>query len=144
MPKVKGLDDPPDIFREEKTTIKNGVIMREHVWKDTDGNELERVSDNPPRFSVKKSAHPHQFMPIEIQFLPKRGNSLMNGLQQTYSPKVSQDSSNDDVIMFVCFALIAILLFFLGYVIGNWWKKEAKEGIVEKAPARVSDFPVKL
>lgn len=73
MGKVKGLHDPPAIFRKTKTTIDKGQIVRTSVWVDSLGNELEKRGD---KFYMKRMNEPffnflqNQQQPI-IQFEPR-------------------------------------------------------------------------
>lgn len=38
------LYDPPTIYQTTKTTIVHGVIQRKDIWKDTKGNEYNKLN----------------------------------------------------------------------------------------------------
>jgi len=41
---LRTLYDPPTIYQTTKTTIVHGVIQRKDIWKDTKGNEYNKLN----------------------------------------------------------------------------------------------------
>ena len=135
---VRGLDRTTRVFREERTRIRKGEIVKEWVWLDTFGNELEKVSDQPPTFNIlsrKGDASPviHgydsmlpqvQSIPIELQFIPKKPTA------------VTQTSAEEDLwsalLMLASLLLVMASAFLLGYTVGRRQRKEMSDNMTAK------------
>jgi len=141
--KVRGLHDPPDVYEQEKTTIRNGCIVRETVWKDTMGNELEKVSSYPTRFVIKKPYYQNTLIggggalfpdpatkTFEIQFTPK-GLLGENTGEEAYD---SQEALTE-VVLLTCFLILMFLSFFLGYLVASMrGRRKTNETETENEP----------
>lgn len=129
--RLHGFHTLPGVYQHEKTTIKQGFIVRELVWKDTMGNELEKISDRPPKFVVKKSynggientaeSRLRDYFAdkgFEIQF---RKNNNIN-----LSEENASEAEIEEILHFVIFVSSLILLFlssfYLGYAVALWKK----------------------
>lgn len=51
---INGLSDKLSLHEEQRTTIEQGFIVRENIWKDNRGREWERIQLYPPKFRLKK------------------------------------------------------------------------------------------
>jgi hypothetical protein len=126
--KVRGLDDPPDVYQEEKTTIRKGCIVRTTIWKDTMGNELEKVGSNPSRFIITKPYYQTAMIggggamfpepatkTLEIQFTPK--GPFLGGNGDEGDLEVSEVVT--ELVLLTCFLMLMFLSFFLGYLVAT-------------------------
>ena len=100
---IHTLNDNPSIYKTEKITIKKGHIVKEYVWKDTMGNEFEKVGN---KFLLK-----NQWREPTIQKAPQ---------QPTTSPM--EDEILLDAMMKFSVGLLLFSVFLLGYCVGMWRK----------------------
>jgi len=111
-----GLGSTPGVYQYEKTTIKKGLIVREFIWKDTNGNELEKVSDRPAKFIVKKSQNKIESQlqnylaqqGFEIQF--RKPDSFNNG---------TDDLFMDEILILFSLFLLFLSAFYLGFYVAT-------------------------
>lgn len=111
---IRGLNDAPSIYQYEKTVIKKGVIVKQKIWKDTNGNELEKVGS---KFMLKKNRHQH-LLDLKPEFLQ---NLLQSYSYQTQKQDLSMSSDENnvlDIILLFCIFFLILTVFFLGYVFG--------------------------
>jgi uncharacterized membrane protein YciS (DUF1049 family) len=94
MSNIKGLHDPPRIYKKVKTNIVNGNIVRTDVWMDSMGNELEKRGD---KFYFKK-------------FLNHYNHNNMNDF-------VFTKQKNDSLLDFEK-EIIVIMVFFISFLFG--------------------------
>jgi hypothetical protein len=99
MVQIRRLSDPPKIFKEMKTTIKDGNICRVPVWKDTLENEYEQVGK---------------------RFVPKHQAKLFPVQNNIEFQMVEHEDTNDTLFAFLCFSIIVLSITFLtGFIIGS-------------------------
>lgn len=121
---VFGLSSPSTpnhrVRREERIKIRKGEIVKEQVWLDTHGNELEMIRGGEFQVRTEKNVarkgpiirgYPDppvntQTIPIELQFYPKKQN-------QFSEPYYYQPS----VILVTCMAFL--FWFLAGYALGR-------------------------
>lgn len=109
----RGLNDLPTIYQQDKTVIRNGVIHKQKIWKDTNGNELEKISDNPPKFAVKRNPKQASYYENNQFFHPNFFRDLFPPPQ----PMTEEDNYFDFILLFTIFCLIFVV-FLAGYVLG--------------------------
>jgi hypothetical protein len=142
-------DQFPGVHQEERTKIRKGVIVKEKVWFDDKGNELEKLTDDPVTFQViTKQTKPapvikgypdlvpdYQTIPIEIQFIPKKSSELMVRHQTANRTDWEIDENLGAALLMVGSAtLLCMLWFFAGYFLG----RKVKENIM--ATAKTTDL----
>lgn len=103
--KIKSLHDPPSIYQEERTTIKNGLIVRSKIWRDTLGNELEKHGSS---FVIKRPSVPYFHAPQTLEF--RIDPSSLQG------PSLSQE---EEFALFLGLALMLAVMFCLGVLVGR-------------------------
>jgi hypothetical protein len=124
--KLHGFHTMPGIYQSEKTTIKQGEIVREKIWKDTWGNELEKIHDKPPKFIVKK--------PVDHYLHDTQGSSsthrwffdlpslarLSNITNPNHYPQTIKDNDDnlEDLIAFMIFTSSLLFLFLSAFSLG--------------------------
>jgi len=114
---IRGLNDLPTIYQQEKTVIRKGVIHKQKVWKDTNGNELEKVSDNPPKFAIKRN--PKHATYYDNQFLPPSFfRDLFPQQQQAPTQQALEEDNFYDLIMLCTIFCLIFTVFMAGYVLG--------------------------
>lgn len=104
MVNVRGLSDPPSVHASEKTTIKNGVIVRKTVWKDTMGNEYKKVGN-------KYIPKHNQFMGRELltfQVNPQTG--AMNATNANSETNSSGWTDEDFITGFMYLCIVSIMI----------------------------------
>lgn len=154
MGRVRGLYDPPGLHQEQKTTVKNGIIIRNMIWKDHMGNEFEKVGN---KFVLKRNhgtspytpAHPlsafFSILPIEWDF----GVSSTPSPKPTKSPAVRPptpvlrpalpDSDEFEItsefLFLACFFLFFLLSFALGYLCATAYHISRKSLTISLQPS---------
>jgi hypothetical protein len=124
--KLYGFNTPPGVYQTEKTTIKQGIIVREWVWKDTLGNELEKISDKPPKFIVKKAYNSEATAESRLRdYFAERGFEIQ--FRKSESPPNSNinNSMEDEMVHVIIIASLILLFlssFYLGLCVATWKK----------------------
>ena len=128
------------VHQEERVKIRQGLIVREKVWMDARGNELDKISDDPPTFQVKPPpqspthvpapiihGYPEpppdpyqQTIPIELQFIPQRKTKGAPG-----SGSWGDTPEAEDWWVGVVVASLAGLMFALWFLLGYWTGRRA-------------------
>ena len=101
MVNIRGIHDHPTVSKSIKTTIKNGVIVRTPVWKDTMGNEMMKTSKG---FTRKQ--------PPFQQFV------WDPNLQKSFIIQSDVDFWGDVLCIF-CLFMTILMIFTLGYLVGS-------------------------
>jgi hypothetical protein len=130
MGRVHQLSDLPSMHRTTKTTIKDGVIVREPVWKDTVGNEFDRVKG---KFVPRK---PLSAGVINLPFLSPN---------ESFHVQVGQTSDEAIMEAMLLVSLLLVLLFvlFLGMAIGA--SRRSRKSAEPRSPdAAVPERPIQV
>lgn len=107
---IKKLTDPPSLHEIVKTTIVNGLVVRKMIWRDTMGNEFDKINN---KFTLKRgvnSIHPPANIPFPQSF---------NGLDSSLQWQISSPERNDDMFLFVFIACFLFLVFWTGTIYGS-------------------------
>jgi len=136
---IHGLNDLPTIYQQEKTVIRKGVIHKQKIWKDTNGNELEKISDNPPKFAIKRNPkHATYDSPNFLRDLFFQQPQLQP--QQVIRQEFEEDNYYDIIMLFTIFFLI-FTVFIAGYTLGVG--VSARNNNVTNPPACTQSVPEK-
>lgn len=101
---VKGLHDAPSVMQREKTTIRKGVIVRQKVWVDSHGQEMEKVGD---QFIAKHSTPTWPAMLSHSHPYPHHHRTPRD-----------EDLVWEGLVLVTFFLLLLTLVFLLGVWIG--------------------------
>ena len=112
MVKINGINNFSSLHKEYKTTIRNGEICRETIWKDSIGNEFEKVRSN---FVMKK---PVMDLPLHL-------------LQPDHLFEIQLPLVNEPDFV-VCVVLFMLVSFLVGFVLGS--KRRRDIGIAKAIP----------
>lgn len=118
------LAHAPKIRQEQKTRIRKGEVVRETVWLDAQGNELEKISDH--EFQVKSTRGGPTKKPtvirgypnVELQFLSKRFMSSSAPMLY-HQPQEYEKYENDFGLAIVIVCMGFLFWFLAGYLVGR-------------------------
>jgi hypothetical protein len=99
MVKIHGINNFSNLHKEYKTTIRNGEIYRETIWKDSIGNEFEKVRSN---LVMKKPV-----MDLPFHLLPSDHHF------EIQLPMVNEPD------FVVCVLLFMLVSFLVGFALGS-------------------------
>jgi hypothetical protein len=104
--KMKTIHDSPTIHSFVKTTIEKGIVKRTVFWKDTMGNNYDKING----VFVPKNPPPPKY--VVYQSSPSSQNSENN-------TNVSQQTvENTELFIFCCLVSIVVLSFLGGFFLG--------------------------
>lgn len=103
--------EPPLLRKREKTIIRKGVIVREHIWVNAQGQEMKKQGDG--------------FVPKEsISLGPAQPSILLFSMKPPLPPQTTYPSHDMTLFLVVCVLFVTSGMF-LGFLIGS--KKKSHE-----------------
>lgn len=138
--KVNGLRthaEPARVRQEERVKIRKGWIVREKVWLDVFGNELDKLQDDPLTFHVRPPPEvvaqrkapvihgypeppPPETHAIELQFIPKKTTDHWDDTRE----------AEEFWVALLLVVAAAVLLCMLWFLLGYWTGRRVAAAVV--------------